>query len=440
MSTETGEIQIQIQAGSSKVNPARLDSFLEALDEAGIPYDFARGYDKDSAAPDEALIAEAAKLAASYDQVVLFVGLTELYESEGYDRETMALPEANDLLAEAVLAANPATAVVLQCGGPVELPWRDRAGAILLTYLSGCQGGKATLRLLTGAVSPSGKLAESWPERYGDVSCADTFGTADEHIEYRESIYVGYRYYDAAEKPVAYPFGHGLSYIEFAYRDLRIEGRTVRLTVANVGDRIGAETVQLYLGKPDSTVYRAPRELKAWEKLRLVPGESAEVAFTLSDDDLAVYVDGWKVERGTYTVMVGSSSRDIWLTGEMDARSGVALPEIGYPAGAFTREGFERLLGAPVPGPAPAKPFTINTLLGQTASTLIGKIVLKFSIIEAAKEMGGDKQAQKMAEAMMGDMPIRAMGMGGGNRGMIHGLTDILNGHLIRGLGRIIKG
>ncbi len=427
-------------AGSSKVHPAKLDSFLEALEEAGAEYRFVPGYDKDSGEPEEGLIAEAAKLAGEHEQVVLFVGLTELYESEGYDRDSMHLPPSHDRLAEAVCRANPHTAVVLQCGSPVLVPWRERAGAILLAYLGGCQGGKALYRLLTGLANPSGKLAETWPAAYEDVPNGDTFGTAEEHIEYREGIYVGYRWYDAARKEVAYPFGHGLSYTAFSYSGLQVEGRQVSLTVKNTGDADGAEAVQLYIGKPDSAVYRPPLELKAFRKVFLRSGESKRISFLLDDRDLAVYVGGWKVEKGKYRIAAGSSSRDIRLEGELAVTEGEELPEIRYPAGRFTREGFERILGGKVPQAAPLKPFTVNTLLGQTTSTLIGRTILKFAVPAAAKEMGGGSQAKKMAEAMMEDMPIRAMGMGGGKRGTIYGLTDILNGHLLRGLGKIIRG
>lgn len=419
-------------AGSSKVNPVKLDSFLGALQEAGIEYGFASGYDKKSGVPDEALLAEAVKMAGEYEQVVLFLGLTELYESEGYDRETMKLPEAHDKLAEAVCIANPNTVVVLL------LPWRERAGAILLTYLSGCQGGKAALRLLMGEVNPSGKLAESWPMRYEDVPNADTFAVEDEHIEYRESIYVGYRWYDAMDKEVAYPFGYGLSYTDFEYSDLHIEGRKISAVVKNVGSMDGAEVVQLYIGKPDSDIYRAPLELKAWQKITLRAGECKKVSFTLSDNSLAVYVDGWRLENGKYTAAIGSSGRDIRLRGELFVTEGEKLPILRYQAKKFTKPDFEKLLGHKVPEAAPLKPFTIDTLLGQTTDTFIGKMIMKFAVPTAAKEMGGDEQARKMAEAMMKDMPLRSMGMGGGRRGTIYGLTDIFNGHLLRGLKKII--
>lgn len=427
-------------SGSSKVCPTELDSFCQALDDAGIDYSYVQGCDKASRMPNEAWIREAAEKAARFEEVVLFVGLTEIYESEGYDRDSMALPEAHNRLAQAVCAANRNTVVVLQCGSPVLLPWREQANAILLSYLSGCQGGKATLRLLTGKANPSGKLAETWPERYEDVPNAETFGIADEHIQYRESIYVGYRWYDAAGKKVAYPFGHGLSYTSFEYSDLQIDGTNVNFTVKNIGHISGAEVAQLYISKPDSSIYRPIAELKGYQKVYLTPGESKCIHMTLSNRDLAVYVDGWKVENGKYSVWIGASSRDIKLTGELNITNGCTFPEIGYPAKQFTAADFEALLGHKLPEEAPLKPFTLNTLLGQTASTFVGRTILKFSIPTAAKEMGGGEQATKMAEAMMKDMPIRAIGMGCGNRRTLQGLVHILNGHLLKGLRIIVKG
>lgn len=427
-------------AGSSKVNPVKLDNFLGALQEAGIEYGFTPGYDKKNGEPDDALLAEAVRMAGKYEQVVLFVGLTESYESEGYDRENMELPKSHDKLAESVCRANPNTVVVVQCGSPVLLPWREKAGAILLAYLSGCQGGRAALRLLMGEVNPSGRLAESWPLRYEDVPNADTFAVEDEHVEYRESIYVGYRWYDAMDKEVAYPFGYGLSYTDFEYSDMSIDGREISVMVKNSGGMDGAEVVQLYIGKSDSDIYRAPLELKAWKKVPLRAGECKRVSFRLTDSSLAVYVDGWRLESGRYMAAIGSSSRDIRLRGELCVMEGEKLLQVRYQAKRFTRQDFERLLGHKVPEATPLRPFTYNTLLGQTKDTFLGKIILKFAIPIAAKEMGGDEQAGKMAEAMMKDMPIRSMGMGGGRRSTTYGLTDILNGHLLRGLKKIIRG
>ena len=427
-------------AGSSKVNPVRLDSFVEALKESRISYEFAPGYDKKDGKPDESLIAEAAEKAKVYEQVVLFAGLTELYESEGYDRENMRLPQAHEKLIEEVCRANPKTVIVLQCGSPVLLPWREKAGAILLTYLMGCQNGKATLRLLAGEVTPSGKLAETWPVQYEDVPNADTFAVETERVEYRESIYVGYRWYDTAKKKVAYPFGHGLSYTEFTYSDLVIEKGKIFCKVTNTGKVAGTEIVQLYIGKQNSAVYRPVRELKGFQRINLDAGESTTVSFVISKESLAVYIDGWNIENGTYDIYIGSSSRDIRLTGKLEITDGKILAEHIYPAEHFTREKFEKLLGYRIPEDAPLKPYTINTLLGQTQTNFLGRMILRFAVPAAAKEMGGDAQAKKMAETMMRDMPIRSMGMGGGKRSLIYGMTEMLNGHLLKGLIEIIRG
>lgn len=424
-------------AGSSKVCPSKLDSFCEALDEAGVCYKFAQGYPEGSKNTDDKMMQQAAELAAQHANVIVFAGLPDLYESEGYDRQTMALPPAHDALIEAVAVANSNTVVVLQGGSPMLLPWKDKVNAILLLYLSGSQGGKAALNLLTGQANPCGKLAETWPLRYQDVPNADTFATEDEHTQYREGIYVGYRWYDAVQKQVAYPFGHGLSYTQFTYSDLAIENETVRCTVTNAGKCAGKEVVQLYSGLPDSHIYRAPKELKAFAKLTLKAGESRTVTLPLPRKALAIYDTGsssWLIENGSYTVQIGASSRDIRLEGGLNVTNGVTLASVAYPAGTFTQAEFEKLLGQKIPAPSPSKPFTINSLLGHTRSTLFGRLLLFFSVKVAGKTMGGDEQSRKMAEETMIAMPIRGLGMGGGTRQTIYGLLDIFNGHPLRAL------
>lgn len=429
-------------AGSSKVCPSQLDSFCEALDEAGVSYKFAQGYPEGSKQVDEGMILQAAQLAAQHKQVVVFAGLPDIYESEGYDRESMELPAAHNRLVEAVAAANPNTVVVLQGGSPAILPWRDKANAILLAYLSGCQGGKAVLRLLRGEVNPCGKLAETWPLTYADVACADLFAADAEHVQYRESIYVGYRWYESMEKEVAYPFGYGLSYTRFEYSDLSIEGEQVHCTITNTGSRRGKEIVQLYASMPDSAIYRPFKELKAFTKVSLEAGESKRVTLVLPRKALQVYdarQGCWQVEGGQYTIFIGASSRDIRLKGTLQISEGDALEPLAYTPKAFTQSDFEKLLGKAIPADSQLRPFTINSLLGHTASTLFGRILLFFSARVAGKKMGGDEQSRKMAEETMKAMPIRGLGMGGGTRNTIHGMTDIFNGHLFRGLGKILR-
>ncbi|MEF3402791.1 glycoside hydrolase family 3 C-terminal domain-containing protein [Agromyces sp. CCNWLW203] len=314
-------------AGSSLINPTRLDNALDAIvsyaGEANVA--FAAGFTTDGS-DGAALVAPAVELAASNDVVVLFLGLPGSYESEGFDREDLHLPAEQLALLEAVVAANPRTVVVLANGGVVELPFAGDVPAILEGWLGGQAGGSAIADVLYGTVNPSGRLAETIPLRLQDTPAYLNFGGDFGHVRYGEGLFVGYRWYDARDAEVAYPFGHGLSYTTFGYSDLSVtaaesaadaSGLTVRVTVTNTGDRAGREVVQVYTGLAASGVQRAPRELKAFANVALEAGESRVVEIPIRSEDLAYWdirVDRWVVEPGAYRVEVGASSRDIRLS------------------------------------------------------------------------------------------------------------------------------
>lgn len=309
-------------------------------------------------------------------------------------------------------------------------------------YLSGQQGGHAAWNLLSGKVCPEGKLAETWPVSIEDAPSHDTFATGTEHIQYRESIYVGYRYYDSVRKKVAYPFGYGLSYTTFDYRDLQISGKTVSCTVKNTGRFFGGEAVQVYLSLPDSNVFRAEKELKAFRKVRLAPDEEIRITFELTEDAFSWFNPkdkAWSVEPGTYQVRIGSSSRDIRLTGEIRIDEGVTPEILPYAVETAGQKEFEKLLGHPVPEDTPRHPFTKDSPLLHTTDSLLGKLILPIGSKTAAKEMGGTPQAVRMARETMESMPIRGLSMGGGTRNVIYGLVEIFNGHLVKGLGKMMK-
>ncbi|SIO06602.1 glycoside hydrolase family 3 C-terminal domain-containing protein [Agromyces cerinus] len=309
-------------AGSSLINPTKLDNALDAITEyAGQDnVAFAAGFTTDGS-DGAALVAPAVELAASKDVVVLFLGLPGSYESEGFDREDLHLPAEQLALLESVVAANPRTVVVLANGGVVELPFADDVPAILEGWLGGQAGGSAIADVLYGAVNPSGRLAETIPVKLADTPAYLNFPGDFGHVRYGEGLFVGYRWYDARDAEVRYPFGHGLSYTSFGYSDLSVaadaSGLTVRVTVTNTGDRAGREVVQVYTGLAASGVQRAPREIKAFANVALEAGESREVEIAVRDEDLAywdVRVDRWVVEPGAYSVEVGASSRDIRLS------------------------------------------------------------------------------------------------------------------------------
>ena len=321
-------------AGSSQVNPTRLDAALDELRAAlpGRKVTFAPGFASESDAAEEGLVAEAVRAAAAAEVAVLFLGLPPSYESEGYDRAHMDLPAPQVELLHAVADANPNVVVVLSNGSAVTVaPWQDRARAVLEGWLLGQAGGSATADLLTGAVNPSGKLAETIPVRFADNPTVGNFPGEHGHVRYGEGLLIGYRWYDAHRLPVAYPFGHGLSYTTFGYGELTLDVRadgdrpevTATLTVTNTGDRAGRETVQLYVTDPQATVYRPEQELRAFTKVDLAPGESTEVTFTLDARAFAFWhtgAGGWVVEGGEFGIRVGASSRDIRRSGTVTLR------------------------------------------------------------------------------------------------------------------------
>ena len=321
--------------GSSHINCFKTTSAMEAAEGLNVTY--ARGY---SVADDEAtdeMIAEAVEAAKAAKVAVIFAGLPDAYESEGYDRTHMRLPACQNQLIDAVVEANPNTVVILHNGSPVEMPWVGKVKAVLEAYLGGQAVGLATVRVLFGDVNPSGHLAETFPRKLSDNPSYLFYGGEKDKTDYREGIFVGYRYYDRKEMDVLYPFGHGLSYTTFEYSGLQLSDTeitdqdtlTATVTVTNTGSRTGKTVVQLYVSDVDSTVLRPVRELKGFEKVELAPGETTEVTFTLDKRSFAYWneqISDWHVETGEFVIEVGQSSRDICLAETVKVNSTVKLP------------------------------------------------------------------------------------------------------------------
>ena len=325
--------------GSSHVNPTMLDSAYEEIlrmidGKAEILY--ADGYRMDIDEVDETLLEEAKKVAAESDVAVVFAGLPERYESEGYDRSHMKMPESHNRLIEEVSNVQDNLIVVLSNGAPVEMPWAGKVKAILETYLGGQAWGGAVADVLFGVVSPSGKLPETFPKKLSDNPSYINFPGEDDRVEYREGIFVGYRYYDKKEMEVLFPFGHGLSYTIFEYSDLRMDKKKitdrdilrVSVKVKNTGKMPGKEVVQLYVRDVESSVIRPEKELKAFEKVDLKPGEEKEIVFTLDKRAFAYYnvdIKDWYVESGDFEILIGRSSRDIVLKDTVHVESTVPV-------------------------------------------------------------------------------------------------------------------
>lgn len=307
--------------GSSFVNPYKVESSLEAASDANVMY--AQGYSNDPVNPNNTELLEKA-VAAAKDAgcAVIFAGLPDRYESEGYDRRHMKLPEYQNTLIRQVAKVCPKTTVVIQSGSPVEMPWKDNVNAILFAYLGGEGAGKAIVQLLYGEVNPSGKLAETFPLKLEDNPSYLYYFGEEDVTEYREGVFVGYRYYDKKDMEVAYPFGHGLSYTQFEYSDILCkknkmmdsEKLNVSIKIKNTGERAGKEVVQLYVGDHQTDKIRPIRELKGFEKITLEPGEEKTVNFTLDKRSFAYYdtdISDWHVKTGRFTIYIGASSRDI---------------------------------------------------------------------------------------------------------------------------------
>ncbi|WP_440710904.1 glycoside hydrolase family 3 C-terminal domain-containing protein [Herbiconiux sp. YIM B11900] len=431
-------------AGSSHVVATRVDTLLESLREtSGSTVAYAPGYDRvrhDSSAEQ---LAEAVELARGAAAAIVVVGLPETFETEGVDREHLRLPEAHDRLVEAVAAVNPNTVVVLQNGSPVELPWSDRVPAIVEGYLGGQAGGSAMAEVLLGATEPGGRLAETFPVRYSEHP-ASQLHNGPATVEYRESLYVGYRYFDSAGERVAFPFGHGLSYTSFDWSEPAVEsddaaGIEVRLTVTNTGDRAGSEVVQLYVHDPVSSVFRPEQELRGFAKVRLEPGETDDVVLQLTPRDFSFWntaTHGWEFEPGAFELRLGRSSRDIlWrrtITLEtVDAGAGAGdtdaldVPTAGADADAtvavqadggiaayvspsvergFPADDFARLLGRVLPPNLAAVPgaYTLDTAISEMQRSAVGRILFAYIRKQAVKTLGAP--AGDEVDAAAGDV------------------------------------
>ena len=349
------------------------------------------------------------------------VRLPESYETEGCDRDTMKMPASQNALIEAVAAVQPNTVVVLHGGSPVEMPWIDHVSAVLCMYLGGSEVGRAAVELLCGEANPSGKLAETWPLRLEDNPSFLNFPGEGARVEYREGIYVGYRYYDKKKMAVRFPFGHGLSYTEFVYSNLELDRSQmtqedclrVKCRVKNVGKVFGREAVQLYVGVPDSRVNRAVRELRGFQKIALQPGEEKEVVFELDFRSFAYYetkINGWFVESGEIEIAVGASSRDIRLTGQVKMNSSMTIPM------HYTRYSTVGELMAD-----PSKAAFVHALFGQEKTE---EEIQQEKESDAAMGAG----AEKMRQQMMMDMPLSALvSYGRMSEKQLKGLLEELN-------------
>ena len=432
-------------AGSSLVNPTQLDTFLAALrtavgDDATITY--AQGYDATTGATEDALLDEVREHAAAADVVIVLAGLPNLYESEGFDRKHLRLPDGHTAAVMAALDANPSTVVALQNGAPVELPWADRPAAIVEAYLGGQAGGSALADVILGDVAPGGRLAESFPMAATDLPSDRNFASHPQQVEYREGLYVGYRFHDSAGVPARFPFGHGLSYTAFDYTGLSVrkagDGHSVTITVTNVGPRAGSEVVQVYVRDPESVAYRPEKELKGFAKVHLAPGESQKVTVKLDRRSFAVWdvrSQEWRVEPGAFEVLVGASSTDIRTRRTIKVTAGEAVsPSHGPAAHVATDNEFRTMLGGEIPTPPGPVPFRRDSSAEDLRETAFGSVVANMLVSTARKQFdneGMDEATQAMIDAATKEAPLRMVAMASGGRLTLKWL-DMLIGALNR--------
>ena len=431
-------------AGSSKINPTKLDCGLDALKAIGTNVTgFAPGFRR-GGKMDPMLIRQACNLAKTADTVLLWLGLDEGGEAEGVDRQDMKLPENQIALLNAVVEVNPNVVVVLSCGCAVEMDWDQKAKAVIHGYLGGQAGATAMAKLLTGEVNPCGKLAETVPVSYQDVSSAPYYPGMEATSQYREGIYVGYRYFDSAKKDVKYPFGHGLSYTEFTYSDLKVKDDAVSFRIRNTGNVQGEEIAQLYVHANTEGMFRPEQELKGFAKVSLEPGEEKQVEIPLSDRSFAVWSvleNNWVIERGTYELRVGASSRDIRLRAQIQKDGSTDNPYVGAVFAPYysaevqqvSDESFAAVLGHEIPKAYWDRnaPIGFNDTISQGAYMKggLGRGIYNFvSFLRKILMAMGKKEAANSVMFVM-DLPWRGVARMGGvlTDEQVLALLDVIN-------------
>ncbi len=462
----TGELFSKMRyqgAGSSMINPTKLSSPKDAFDENEVNYEYCKGYKENEIETNNILLNKTLEAAKNYDKVIVFAGLTDFVESEGGDRESFLLPKNQFDLIESLIALNKKIIVVLFGGSPVELPFKDKVSAILNMYLPGQAGGEALRRLLFGEANPSGKLAESWPLNYENVPYGKEF-SKNEIETYKESIFVGYRYYDKKPNSLAYPFGFGLSYTTFEYSNMKVKENndevSVSLTLTNTGKYYGGEVVQLYVSSPKNNVYRPEKELKGFKKIYLEPNESKEVTISFRKKDLSYWnikENRFVLEDGEYDLLLSSDSQRIRLSEKIHIQ-GEDLPS-PYAQDVFdiysnkpenvTNEMFTKMSGKKSQSLPKKKPIRLESRFTDLKETFMGRILFNAVLSVANKDM---KKAQKMPEGNEKENKIKGalflkkilesnsiitMSMSAGVTfpyNFAKGFVDLANGHLIKGI------
>ncbi len=454
-------------AGSSRVNPRRMVPFLDALREENLGWAYARGYET-SGKENTQLAQEALELCRGKDAILVFAGLRDTEEAESYDRLHLELPASQNALIERIASENPNVIVVLHAGSPVRMPWLGKVKAVLLMGLGGQMVGAATLDLLLGRANPCGKLAETWPLALEDTPAYENFGKRY-NTQYRESVFVGYRFYQSFNKPVRFPFGFGLSYTSFEINNFEISQATlapgealeVSVRVSNTGSRSGKQVVQLYVSPPASAIFRSQKELKAFAKVALAPGESKTVTLKLQHSDFGVWnrlVHNWQVEAGEYRLLLGTSAADTPLEASLALESDqleVNVPDYtqsaqgyyAYGSGALnvSDAAFEAVYGSPLPVDPQGEPgeYDLNSTLWDARNRVRGKLLTAILKKEGRKRASGGGEFQeandRIVDASIVDSPLRSYAVGGVAMKVPEAIALILNGKVFQAVRKLLE-
>lgn len=442
-------------AGSSMVNPIQVETMERVIGDSQLSVvGISRGYERNGD-PEDILKKEAVDLAEKAEVVIYCLGLNELGEAEGLDRSHMRIPQNQIDLLETLAKVNENIVGVISAGASIEMPWERNCRAILHCYLSGQAGASAMVDILTGEVNPSGRLSETYPIKYEDTPSFRNFPSTERNAEYREGIYVGYRYYDTSMVRVQYPFGFGLSYTEFSYSDLQVYEDGVTFTVANDGDCGGAEVTQLYIGLPEAAIFRPYKELKGFKKVFLKAGERKKVRIPFDDKTFRYWncrTNKWETEGGNYLIMVGACVADIRLSGRLERKGTTGelpydreqLPS--YYSGLIQQVGereFETLLGHPVPDGKWNGELGINDAICQMYYAKSRLARLAYRCLTKRKKKSEDKGKPDLNILFIYNMPFRGIAkMTGGmvSMEMVNGIVDMVNGHFFTGLKVVIAG
>ncbi|QWC00197.1 glycoside hydrolase family 3 C-terminal domain-containing protein [Mycoplasmatota bacterium] len=446
-------------SGSSLINPSRISTAYDALKEkCGQEILYADGYDLSTDEVDESLINEALNVIHQADKVIIMAGLTDTYESEGFDRDHLDLPMNHNALIDAISKAHDKVVVALSNGSPVRMPWLNNVSGVLEQYLTGQASGQALIDILYGDVNPSAKLAETFPNALSEIIANQNFPGQPRQVLYKEGLYVGYRAYDKQQVKPLFDFGYGLSYTSFEYSQFTIKKDDlnqvihVTLDIKNTGQYSGKEIVQVYVSKKDSLVYRPNQELKAFDKVSLAPGQSKELTLKIDYHDLKIYQDGFKLEDGEYMISINASSRDVRYQEiiSIDSEDSIVNDHLDLyknlsSESIISDEDYKALLGYDIPPYPSSKPFTLNSTIGEIRKTFIGEKIYKIMYKKMAYmiESEDNDTTKKMIEKSIKEMPFRSLVVFSGGDLSIRraqGMLDLMNKRFIRGLIKLILG